>query len=483
LGVVAVVEKRRIGMSSIDISASVGVSRSSDSTSKLRRLSGLSDRDLLSRVKDLAARERALTLEILAHLIEVERRRLHVGLGFASMFDYCTRHLRYSSSSAARRIHTARCLRDYPETYRLLEKNEVNLSTVSLVASILTRENHNDILERIRGKSQKEVEGIVADYRPPVSLRDRARPVWVAVPSSEPGGLERGIAGALSSPAFNGADTGSSAPLFSTGSGGARGSVTPVTGPADACGAGSTQGTSGCKSSRCGSEKTPNSAGGAVRFEKKRFVQFVAGERFMKKLEKARALLSNVNGNLSYEFVLEAALDEFLKDHDPEERDKRREERKQKAEASHKLENRGAKKTVGSRAEGGIGSVGCGAAEGPPRSGVKAGCGPVDGPLFRRRAGDRPASRVQREEEPSRRIPAATRDAVFARDKGRCTYVGSNGKRCETTHHLQIDHVIPYARGGANTLGNLRLLCERHNKHEEERLLGADTIRRFRRRE
>ncbi len=78
-------------------------------------LRGLSDRELLSRVKDLVARERAVTLEVLVHLIEVERRRLHVELGYASMFDYCTRHLQYSSSSAARRIQTARCLRDYPE--------------------------------------------------------------------------------------------------------------------------------------------------------------------------------------------------------------------------------------------------------------------------------------------------------------------------------------------------------------------------------
>ena len=144
----------------------------------------------------------------------------------------------------------------------------------------------------------------------------------------------------------------------------------------------------------------------------------------MKKLEKAKGLLSNKASGLSYELVLEAALDEFLKDHDPEERKKRREERKQEAEAK---------------------------------------------------------SRVPTETQPSRRIPAATRDAVFARDKGRCTYIGSNGERCGVTHHLQIDHVTPYARGGTNALGNLRLLCERHNKHEAKRVLGASIVPRTRR--
>ena len=54
----------------------------------------------------------------------------------------------------------------------------------------------------------------------------------------------------------------------------------------------------------------------------------------------------------------------------------------------------------------------------------------------------------------SRRIPATVREAVFARDEGRCTYIGSNGNRCEATHHLQVDHIIPYARGGRNAPGN-----------------------------
>jgi 5-methylcytosine-specific restriction endonuclease McrA len=37
---------------------------------------------------------------------------------------------------------------------------------------------------------------------------------------------------------------------------------------------------------------------------------------------------------------------------------------------------------------------------------------------------------------------------------------------------LQIDHVKPAARGGANTIDNLRLLCAYHNRLEAERLMG-----------
>jgi hypothetical protein len=188
----------------------------------------------------------------------------------------------------------------------------------------------------------------------------------------------------------------------------------------------------------------------------------------MKKFERAKALLSNKNGALSYEAVLEAALDEFLKDHDPDNRKQRCEERKVRAEARTKSEERVVKRTVRSQSARRI----CG-----------ADCGQVDDPLFRRWVGDLPTTRVPADGGASRHIPVATRDAVFARDKNRCTYVGSNRERCDATHNLEIDHIVPYARGGANAPDNLRLLCERHNKLEAEKAFGRNVMRRFRARE
>jgi 5-methylcytosine-specific restriction endonuclease McrA len=76
-----------------------------------------------------------------------------------------------------------------------------------------------------------------------------------------------------------------------------------------------------------------------------------------------------------------------------------------------------------------------------------------------------------------RHIPAAIRDEVFVRDQ-RCTYVGPDGKRCNSWHLLQVDHITPVARRGAAVIDNLRLLCAEHNRLEWEKLTGKrDVIR------
>jgi len=71
----------------------------------------------------------------------------------------------------------------------------------------------------------------------------------------------------------------------------------------------------------------------------------------------------------------------------------------------------------------------------------------------------------------SRHIPAAVRRTVFARDGGRCTFVGSKG-RCQETGKLEFHHIKPFAKGGAATVANVQLRCRAHNVYEAERDFG-----------
>ena len=65
-----------------------------------------------------------------------------------------------------------------------------------------------------------------------------------------------------------------------------------------------------------------------------------------------------------------------------------------------------------------------------------------------------------------RAIPAAVRRQVWQRDGGRCSYLDRRtGRRCNSRHLIEIDHVVPYAQGGGADPGNLRLLCHAHHRH------------------
>ena len=65
----------------------------------------------------------------------------------------------------------------------------------------------------------------------------------------------------------------------------------------------------------------------------------------------------------------------------------------------------------------------------------------------------------------TRTIPAAVRRHIWIRDGGRCTYRDpESGRCCGSMHLVQIDHVQPYAMGGAASVENLRLLCGAHNR-------------------
>src|SRR5436190_1346751 len=52
-----------------------------------------------------------------------------------------------------------------------------------------------------------------------------------------------------------------------------------------------------------------------------------------------------------------------------------------------------------------------------------------------------------------------------------------NEPGCTQTKQLTIDHVVPIARGGSNSMDNLQLLCQRHNKLKADRLAGESASR------
>jgi hypothetical protein len=81
---------------------------------------------------------------------------------------------------------------------------------------------------------------------------------------------------------------------------------------------------------------------------------------------------------------------------------------------------------------------------------------------------------------PRAAIPAAVRRAVWARDGGRCCWPLDGGGTCGSTHRLELDHVVPWAKGGDDSIANLRLACSRHNALGARREFGARVSGRYR---
>ena len=80
---------------------------------KTLALDSISNDDLLGRLSELVRQSRRVESDLVAHIGEVERRRLYAGEGTSSMFAYCTDVLHLSEHAAYTRIAAARASRQY----------------------------------------------------------------------------------------------------------------------------------------------------------------------------------------------------------------------------------------------------------------------------------------------------------------------------------------------------------------------------------
>ena len=68
-------------------------------------------------------------------------------------------------------------------------------------------------------------------------------------------------------------------------------------------------------------------------------------------------------------------------------------------------------------------------------------------------------------ESKSRYISKVTFRKVKERDQHQCQYMDpETKKKCSAQYHLQIEHKIPFAKGGSSELQNLELLCPVYNR-------------------
>ncbi len=358
-----------------------GPNGSGDRTAQ--RLRALSDDELLRRLSALLEKSRRIEWELVAHIGEVDERRLYAREACDSMFVYCTEVLHLSEHEAYLRIAAARAAREHPMLLAMLGDGRLHLSGIAKLAPHLTPANREVLLERATHKSKRQIEVLVADLAP--------RPTPAATELND--GRELGPDRVLVTPSDPWLDHGQ------------RG--TPSATPA----VDNSRISAGTPSGRATVEPL-----GAGRYK----VQFTASAAFCEKLERLKALVMSSVHDGDIARVLETTVTEAL--------DRREARRFAKVKTPRKT-----------------------------------------------------LAHTDTAASPSRYLPAPVRRTSHASDDGRCRFVGAGGRRCGSYRRVQFHHVVPWARGGDRSTGNIRLMCRTHNAYLAEKDYGEGVMARFRR--
>ena len=138
-------------------------------------LQAISDDELEASLSGLLGAGARVEARIVAHLAEVEARRLHLLAGYSSLYDYCRKRLALSDYEAFIRIAVARVARKYPMVFEMLEQRRLHLTAICEVREFLTTENHRELFDAVSGKTKLQIREVLAQRFPqadvPASLK------------------------------------------------------------------------------------------------------------------------------------------------------------------------------------------------------------------------------------------------------------------------------------------------------------------------
>lgn len=143
-------------------------------------LTALSDAELVTRLPSLVQAERASMLDVIEHLVEMERRRLYLVHAASSLYRYCIDRLGYSEDAALKRHRVARLVLRFPKALAELRAGTIHLTGLFLLSPHLDENNAAALLTEARGKSRRELEALIACRFPQPDVRSRIEPMQAA---------------------------------------------------------------------------------------------------------------------------------------------------------------------------------------------------------------------------------------------------------------------------------------------------------------
>ncbi len=131
------------------------------------QLKRLKNQEIIYRVIGLIQKQRDCRCLLINHLVEFDRRQLHIALGYSGLFSYLAQRHKFSESSAYRYTQAVRVVKSFPTVIDDLKIGTISLSNLSIVSKQLLGKNLTfpekvDLLNRLKGVTKKEVEKIMA---------------------------------------------------------------------------------------------------------------------------------------------------------------------------------------------------------------------------------------------------------------------------------------------------------------------------------
>ena len=463
-----------------------------ESGEELSGVRALSDGALLSGLSRLLGAHRKMAAQVVAHLGEVEERRLHLIGGFASLFAYCISELGMSEDEACRRIEVARLVRRFPPLFEKLAAGQISLSVAALLKSCLTEANQAGLLDAVSGKSVCQAREVLASWFPQPDVLPSIRKLPVRRENS---------ASLLTAPAAMPAQPQGLCREMS-----AIVHTTPAASPPPTDGASpSTEGdvTLGALSGRDVETSAREAASAGFRAEmpparrvaasrsiqplspERYKVQLTASAELKGKLELARDLLRHAVPSGDLAAIIERALDALLE-----------RTMKRRFGATARVDANVSTTSIPPPASNQpLAGSPPNAASPAPASPLAASGASGEATAASHTSTDPPASRgdtdparplstsmpatQQQPAKHRRHVPHDCRRTVLARDEARCTWRSPDGVRCNSRAWLEYDHVHPHGLGGHNHAFNIRLLCRAHNRLAAEQAYGRGTITRI----
>ena len=133
---------------------------------------------LLRDLHAIAATDRATTAKLLAHIAEVDLRKLYAEKGYSAMFYYCIRELHFSEDMAAKRIRAARVARRFPAVYDAIADGRLHLTAICQLSKplrFLSGDDAAHLLTAAEHKTKEEIEIMLAERFPQPDLATRVR--------------------------------------------------------------------------------------------------------------------------------------------------------------------------------------------------------------------------------------------------------------------------------------------------------------------